>query len=70
MFGVAGRVVWRAGIPRMIGIGGEAVVQGGDAGDVGYLGGFEEEGEGGSELGGGDFGVAPGAAVDVSGLFY
>lgn len=43
----------------------EAVVQGGDGGEV-VVGVVEEEGEGGEEGDGGLEGVAEGAAVDVA----
>ena len=48
----------------MLRVGAEAVVEGGDGGDVGVL---KEGGEGGEEGLGGTEGFAEGAAVDVAG---
>lgn len=64
--GVAGGVVWVAGVGGVGRVRGEAVVEGGEARDFGGCGRVGEEvGLSLREGGGGDRWVTPGAAVDV-----
>ena len=59
------RILWRARIRGVTGVGREAVVQGGEASDIGERGGRGEEmGKGGIAEVRCYGGIAPGAAVD------
>ncbi len=64
VFGVSGRIVRRAGVTRMVGIGGETIVDRGKASDVGDHRVFKEEIEGAVQLCGVNFRITPGTSVD------
>lgn len=64
MFCVTGGIICRAGVARMFRIGRETVIDRGKAADMVDQRVFKEESEGGVQLGGVDFRIAPGTSVN------